>query len=367
MTSLERWLSYSAILNFKGTESFDNLAELKSKIEKADFSQMNKMQIKYAVALSVRTIENWKSIDRYFHGNGQDGGDVIPTLNSNHPATLDEGYAVWAKKIARPNFEEANAIKRVEQTLVLIDLKEYLSEFKVLPKCKKFTQSSESKLTIAFYNEDGNSLVDRNSCHIVSVDEVNPKLPDIFIFRNPVWRKWHHALVAAIHGTQNGATRIIHLKKTKSLSASCRVESRFEGLVKTSSWSQSTFNTQNLWLMWTPAAWHQQEVTSAYTNVLLKNADVKHTSSVCLIASTVPTGPESPREFDQIELEKLEDYLDNWTTDEEKNFFHVVDQLNFELAVRGYFTKSNAILHRLWLQHLTSLNINSQPTIKQSS
>ena len=73
-------------------------------------------------------------------------------------------------------------------------------------------------------------------------------------------------------------------------------------------------------------------------------------------------GEPQSKQLDQFEIDTLYEvktYLYYWKTDISKGkltFFHIIDQLMFEMAVHGYLRKTHALLYQHFMEDLLSVS-----------
>lgn len=344
LTALHRWVSYSDYYYYKGVRLFDSFEDLAKKIEQSDLQQMNQDMLQHSVDNAKRLQDNWRSINKYFYGDKEDH-DSVSIEPLELPLSFQAGLKQWTKKIERPNLEPNSTLeissydyKNGESTWVLIRVEDYLTEFKGLPHCENFND-----FHLVFYGKTMYTDSTIGKCNYTFFSTNQKKQLD---------KNWMD-LKILMNVTAMNALNIIFLEKN---TLGCTVESKYKQLIHNSTgWTQRSFYSQQFFLAWLP---FNREVLSYWLDTVMKFTNrSKVLPLICSINSF------KTKDYTKEELLRLEDYLKYWVTDETLNFFHIIDQLNFELAVKGYITKSNAIMYRHWMKHLASCNIPSVPSL----
>jgi len=248
---------------------------------------------------------------------------------------LDEGLERWSNKIERPNFElNLKEISTKEsKTWVIIDFDIYSKEFKTMPDCNKI-----KNIKIIFFKQGSGQTELNNGCEIQSITHTITLLPNKFQDLNFGTSTSNSFLIMMLYATMNNAKALIKLGKVGCVD----IDQSLKEIVHfSSSWKQTKFSPDQYFSAWLPFDGTVAKLwiitVSRFTAGDYLHCELHGSKSI---------------QYNQAELSALEDYLAYWRTDETVNFFHVLDQLNFELAVRGYLSKSDAILYRFWLEHL---------------
>ncbi|XP_057295432.1 uncharacterized protein LOC130623904 [Hydractinia symbiolongicarpus] len=345
------WVKYSDYYYYDGVQQFDSYEELFEKLENSDLQAMSAAMLKDRKQNLDNNIRNLNAIEKYFFNGEQE-------TKSYMPKTFSEGMKLWQEKLNPPKFvfnPTRTTAKReiAKREIVIINYEEYIKVFKSNPLC---LHAVEQKVILYGVSLEASST--HANCTFLRLQDL--QLDSIvagIMKRFPLWTsdRLVQDLIILIHTIQLKATSVTKLSHNKL--ESCKV-TKFSQLLPSSiaGWSELTFNTTNFWYAWVPFT--DFTVVKMWFQLALKFLKFKprHVNCFPLLSSTF--------HFSTEDIEALNDYLQFWKTDEQNNFLNLLDQLNFELAVRGYTTKYYAELHRTWLETISGY-INTTSMLMQ--
>ena len=346
LTALERWVAYAEYYYYKGVTLFDNYEELFKKIEQADFNNLHKEAVKHRVDNTIINHLNTKAIEKYFFdGENQ---RYVPKV----PKTLVEGLKLWEEKIKRPKFEMndsnvENLNGSESKDFILIDLIEYTKAYGEFPPC---IDLSNSQIIYYYFNEViiPNRYSKNINCKFIGIKEMTSfiEIQDILKIYASDSDKHVQLLIMLIYALNMNAKTIVTLHRVENKSNKlCGMSAKFSKIFKNSkNWYETYFTKNQFWYAWIPVI--GKEYGQLWLRTLSKFTFMNDFDQNCL---NIRSNKQRSDDY-----EVLNDYLKHWKSDETENFFHLVDQLNFEIAVRGYTTKFYGELHRIWMKSIAS-------------
>ena len=293
---------------------------------------MHREMVKYRIKTTARNHLHRKSIEKYFFDGNDEGVQVTPK-------TLAEGLQLWLQKVKRPNFEtNKNSIKTEDIThWIIIDYEIYLKNFKTLPDCQNYRNFK----IVFFKHSDGNTSEQvTKGCIVVTVSISQYSLKKLDV---------HFKLLMMLtYAVKHKATSITHLWKVNGndqVSQDC-IEKSYDFIRPSEKWREVTYHSDQYWYAWMPV---NKQIASIWVSKILdlmKNNNKPNLKCFSFV--------EDNNSFSTDGLVSLKRYLKFWNGDEESNVFYKIDQLNFELSVRGFILKPNAEHYRYWLETLSA-------------
>ena len=305
---------------------------------------MKKEAFEHRVENKKIGVEHWQAIGKYFFDDSE-----VSLDERYKPKSLKEGLEAWQKLIERPDFKSTNG-QYFEGTPIIMLMLDDLGG--IIPECYKVKNAKVILLT--------NRTGILNGCQLVEYSIIFNELAlSLFQSENlPNTIKWQ--LVAMVmHAITLRASKITIFTKVERAFDDCLYSSEYEFLGYRNSWQMIVYDSTQYWHIFAPENTqlfnYWLKTLSSYTNEL----------STVLLTKCRIFFHTNETKFSQEEIENLDSYLFYWRSDERESFFQVVDQLNFELAVRGYLSKLHAKLHRLWLSKLVQLGYYQLPFINK--
>ncbi|XP_057294323.1 uncharacterized protein LOC130622884 [Hydractinia symbiolongicarpus] len=337
------WVKYSDYYYYDGVQQFDSYEELFEKLENSDLQAMSAAMLKGRKENRDRNVNNLKAIERYFYNGEQE--QKSPYM----PKTFSEGMQIWQDKMTPPKFITNNTRTFPQRNMVIISYEEYMKVFTSKPPC-----ALPVKYSIIFYSVILKASHTHGSCTFLRLQDLqtDPVVAGI-ITKFPLWTsdRLVQDLISLVYAIQNKATAItkIFYNDLKR----CNITKFSQLLPSIAGWSEITFHAASFWYAWVP--YTDSNVVKLWHRLASKFLDKKPTEVNCfpLLFST--------HDFSNKDIYTLDDYLQFWKTDEKNSFFNLLDQLNFELAVRGYTTKYYAELHRTWLETISGYVKSANP------
>ncbi|XP_057294327.1 uncharacterized protein LOC130622887 [Hydractinia symbiolongicarpus] len=329
------WVKYSDYYYYDGVQQFDSYEELFEKLQNSDLKAMSDAMLKGRKENRDRNVNNLKAIERYFFNGEQE------QKNPYMPKTFSEGMQIWQDKLKPPKFIISNTQTLAEKNMVIINYEEYIKVFTSKPLC-----ALEVKYSIIFYSVTLKASYTHGSCTFLRLQDLqSDSIVAGIITKFPLWTsdRLVQDLISLVYAIQNKATAITKIFYNDL--ERCKITKYSRLLPSIAGWSEITFPTANFWYAWIP--YTDSKVVKLWYRLASKFVEDKPTEVNCF-QPLFPT-----RDFSTEDIYALDDYLQFWKTDEKESFFNLLDQLNFELAVRGYTTKYYAELHRTWLETIS--------------
>ncbi|XP_047143405.1 uncharacterized protein LOC124817416 [Hydra vulgaris] len=344
--ALQRWLSYSDYYYYGGVEIFDNYDNLFNKLSSTNLLNLKLKAYEHRLDNAKINVENWQAIGRYFFDEADFSHEKTVM-----PNTLNEGLEMWQKAVTRPNFTSTNGKYFDGIPIVAVMLNDLKG---IIPECSKFKHVKILLLT--------NRTETINECQLLNYETLFIKLELYFIFSKNLTDliKWHEVAMI-MYAVSFRASKIIMFSKIESVSKSCYISNEFEFLGDKKSWTMSFYDSTQYWYVFGP---ENDQVFKYWLKTLSSFTSELDTN---LITKCQNYFQKKKSNFSVDEIEYLSSYLQYWQSDEAESFFHVVDQLNFELAVRGYLSKQHAKLHRWLLHNLVQMGYYQLPLINNSN
>ncbi|XP_047140265.1 uncharacterized protein LOC124815537 isoform X1 [Hydra vulgaris] len=338
-TALQRWLSYSDYYYYGGVEQFDSYEELFRKITTVNLTNLKQKAHKHRIENNKIVVDHWQAIMKYFYGDSDYYHEKPYT-----PSTLNDGLEMWRKSVSRPSLTSTGE-KNFDGLPVITIMLEDLNE--VIPECFKY----KNEFIIVLLTNRTETI---NGCKLINyvalLDELN-------WFDNKHFPKsiqWE-TVAMIMYAITLRPSRIITFTKTQCISNYCFISDEFDFLQLKSTWKMSVYESTQFWYMFAPEDF---QIFDNWIKTLASYTSELHSVSKCRTCFQT-----NKIIFSEEEIEYLSSYLHYWKSDETESFFHVIDQLNFELAVRGYLSKLHAKLHRWLLQKLVQLGYSKLPLI----
>ncbi|XP_057295825.1 uncharacterized protein LOC130624266 isoform X2 [Hydractinia symbiolongicarpus] len=328
------WVKYSDYYYYGGVQQFDSYEELFEKLENSDLQAMSAAMLKDRKQNRDKNINNLKAIEKYFF-------DGEHETNTYIPKTFSEGMKLWQEKLNPPKFDFNHDHYTAKKDIVIINYDEYVNVFKLKPSCAHAVAYG-----IIFYSVTLEASYTNVNCTFLRLQDLQShSIVAGIIKKFPLWTSDRvvQDLIILIHAIQLKATSVTKLFYDNL--ELCKVAKFTHVLPHIVGWSEITFNSTNFWYAWVPFT--DFTVVKMWYHFVLKFLKFKSNQPKCFSLS------HSTSYFSTEDFEALNDYLQFWKTDERNNFFNLLDQLNFELAVRGYTTKYYAELHRTWLETIS--------------
>ncbi|XP_012559748.2 uncharacterized protein LOC100203850 isoform X1 [Hydra vulgaris] len=332
--ALQRWLSYSDYYYYKGTETYNNYDILFHKLSNLNLSNMKYNAFKHRIENVNVGINHWHAIGRYFFGDS-----IFLFKEKYMPKTFGEGLNFWKKQVTRPDFTLKDRKDFDGPPIAVLMLADIHG---IIPECFKFKFYKIVLLTDKTKKVNDCQLLD----HKVLLEELALDLFNSISFPSSI--KWHE-IAMVVYGANLRASKVTILKKSDNFSSNCLISNEFEFLENKSLWTMSTYDSTQYWYIFAP---EDIRVFSYWIKTLasfttdLKNIQLTDCRNIFLTRES---------KFSEKEIGDLSSYLYYWQSDETESFFYIVDQLNFELAVRGYLSQLHAKLSRWWLHKLVKL------------
>ncbi|XP_047133459.1 uncharacterized protein LOC100203540 [Hydra vulgaris] len=342
--ALQRWLSYSDYYYYGGVELFNNYENLFNKISTTNLINLKQNAYKHRIENAKIGVEHWQAIGMYFFGETD-----FPHEETIIPNTLKEGLEMWQNAVSRPNFTSTGG-KYYDGIPVVAVLLEDLNG--IIPECSKFKYVKIVLLT--------NRTEIVNECHLLNYETLlkNFELNLFFSRSFTKLKKWHE-IAMVMYAISQRASKITIFSKLGKFSRDCYISNEFEFLGDEKLWTLSFYDSSQYWYIFAPednqVFKYWIKTVSSFTSEL----------DTILLMKCRTFFQNSEKKFSEEEIDYLSSYLQYWQSDETESFFHIVDQLNFELAVRGYLSKLHAKLHRWLLYNLVQLGYYQLPLINK--
>ncbi|XP_065672992.1 uncharacterized protein LOC101237499 isoform X1 [Hydra vulgaris] len=337
-TALQRWLSYSDYYYYGGVEQYNNYEELFHKITTVNLTDLKQKALKHRIKNHKIVVDHWQAIIKYFYGDSDYYHEKYA------PNTLNDGLEMWRKSVSRPNLTSTGK-KNFDGLPVITIMLEDLNE--VVPDCFKY----KNEFIIVLLTNRTETI---NGCKLINYaalsDELN--LFDDKYFPNSI--QWD-TVAMIMYAITLRPSKIITFTKTECISNYCFISDEFDFLQLKSTWKMSVYESAQFWYMLAPEDF---QVFDNWIKTLASYTSELNSVSKCRICFQT-----NKTIFSEEDIGYLSSYLHYWKSDETESFFHVIDQLNFELAVRGYLSKLHAKLHRWWLQKLVKFGYSKLPLI----
>ncbi|XP_047133427.1 uncharacterized protein LOC101241152 [Hydra vulgaris] len=343
--ALQRWLSYSDYYYYGGVELFNNYDNLFNKLSTINLLNLNLKAYVHRIENAKIGVEHWQAIGRYFFGEAD-----FPHEKTVIPNTLKEGLEMWKKAVSRPNFTSTGGKYFDGLPIVTVMLDDLNG---IIPECSKFKHVKILLLA--------NRTEIVNECHLLNYETLLEKLELKIIFGKSLTSliKWHRVAVV-MYAVSQQASKITIFSRLGSDSRECYISNEFEFLKFAKSWTMSVYDSTQYWYIFAP---ENNQVFKYWLKTLSSFTSELDKTSLTKCRHLFQNNKSI---FSKEEIKYLSSYLQYWNSDETESFFHVIDQLNFELAVRGYLSKLHAKLHRWLLHNLVQLGYYQLPLIIKS-
>ncbi len=343
--SIKRWLPYSDYYYWQGSVTFDSIEDLFIKLTRVDLSEVHRKTEIHRNQNRYQNKLNWQSIAKYLTDEGSTAGTE---KRREFPKSFEEGMRIWNRKKQPPDFksDQIQVDKPIRKWIIVTgNTLDLLLRMRISKDQHIIVVGAKGNYTDQVDILHQNHIPNERMVFISFYQSNNSLTTNILneagCSFDPI------PLVGVLHAVKYGAEHIV-----------------MPVHVETDTVPEIEYNM--LWSMVSsvrhgyhgnPDSNNQHQIMLLWKEKLTKMLG---------ITSNNPQNSTSPTSVFNREVAA---FLKHWKTDITErdaslNFFHEVDQLNFEMAVQGFLKKCEALFVRNWLLDLTKAGYRVPKMVK---